>query len=85
MFGAFSAITVRGLPYIQARRFITITRVYYSRIRYSFNIFCWCRSHMGPRNDLPLMCKWNTYNIFESDARPPTHQRADEMFSITVH
>ena len=29
MFGAFSAITVRGLPYIQARRFITITRVYY--------------------------------------------------------
>ena len=27
MFGAFSTITVRGLLYMQARRFITITRV----------------------------------------------------------
>ena len=35
MFGAFSTITVRGLLYIHARRFITITRVYYSRIRYT--------------------------------------------------
>ena len=34
MFGTFSTITVRGLLYIHAHRFITITCVYYSRIRY---------------------------------------------------
>ena len=35
MFGAISTITVRGLLYKQARRFITITLVYFSRIRYT--------------------------------------------------
>ena len=39
MFGAFSTITVCGLLYIHAHRFITITRVYYSRIRYNILIF----------------------------------------------